>query len=75
MATPDLGEGNHGAILGAVSIESHSFYTPINRHFLRRLMAVGLGEEVRGDLLSTVGRGEEVHTLRQPVHGALQVGP
>jgi hypothetical protein len=38
-------------------------------------MAVGLGEEVRGDLLSTVGRGEEVHTLRQPVHGALQVGP
>jgi hypothetical protein len=38
-------------------------------------MAVGLGEEVRGDLLSTVGRREEVHTLRQPVHGALQVGP
>jgi hypothetical protein len=38
-------------------------------------MAIGLGEEVRGDLLSTVGRREGVHALRQPVHGTLQVGP
>jgi len=38
-------------------------------------MAVGLGEEVRGGLLRTVGRREGVHALRHLVHGALQVGP
>jgi hypothetical protein len=38
-------------------------------------MAAGLGEEVRGGLLSTVGRREEVHALYHPVHGTLQVGP
>jgi hypothetical protein len=59
VATRDLGEGNRGAILGARSTESLSLYSPINRHFLRRLMAVGLGEEVRGDLLSAVGVGRE----------------
>jgi hypothetical protein len=56
VVIPDLREGNRGAILGAVSTGSHSFYTPINRHFLRRFMAVGLGEEVRGDLFTAQWR-------------------
>jgi hypothetical protein len=38
-------------------------------------MAVGLGEEVRGGLLSKVGRREGVHALRHLVHATLQVGP
>jgi hypothetical protein len=59
VATPDLGEGNRGAILGSVSTESHSFYTPINRHFLRRLMAVGLGEEVVATCSAQLGVGRE----------------
>jgi hypothetical protein len=74
VATRDLGEGNRGAILGTVSTESYSVYTPINRWRKSRLTAVVLGKEVRDGLLSTVGHRGGVHALRQPVHGALQVG-
>jgi hypothetical protein len=34
-----------------------------------------LWEEVRGGLLSTVERREEVHDLRHLIHGAVQIRP
>jgi len=55
---------------------SCSLYTPVNRPLSPAINGrCDLGEEVRGGLLSTVGRTEEVHALRHLVYGAPQVGP